>query len=589
MDNFIVSARKYRPSTFDSVVGQGAITSTLKNAIKTNTLAQAFLFCGPRGVGKTTCARIMAKTINCTNRTEDFEACNECESCRSFNNSASFNVYELDAASNNSVDDIRNLVEQVRIPPQTGEYKVYIIDEVHMLSQAAFNAFLKTLEEPPAYAKFILATTEKHKIIPTILSRCQIFDFKRITVEDITKHLQNIAAKEGITVEEEALNIVAQKADGALRDALSIFDQMVSFSGKNITYHDVIANLNVLDYEYYFQMTDNILRSDYNAVLLLLDEVIDKGFDAQNFIQGLSTHFRNLLLGRNAAVADLMEVGQQLKQRYITQAKLAGEWFLLKSLDLANQCDIDFKSSNNKRLHIEICLLKMCYATQRQMAQQRQVQPQQPAGQQQNAQPQQQHVNPQQSAGQPQQIQPQQHVNPQQPIHSQQPAGQQQNAQPQQAQKYDDTKVSRSGSMFSVSISSTEKKEKEPEHKEIVMTNPFTVEQVQDLWQRFVSENKLRMSAFVAGIVRSKITLVAPFEIHFTIDNTLVVNDLQGMSALRDYLRKGLNNNQFTLIEHVEEQKHKEVPYTDRSKFEKMAEKNPNLIDLRDKLNLDVY
>ena len=585
MDNFIVSARKYRPSTFDSVVGQGAITSTLKNAIKTNTLAQAFLFCGPRGVGKTTCARIMAKTINCTNRTEDFEACNECESCRSFNNSASFNVYELDAASNNSVDDIRNLVEQVRIPPQTGEYKVYIIDEVHMLSQAAFNAFLKTLEEPPAYAKFILATTEKHKIIPTILSRCQIFDFKRITVEDITKHLQNIAAKEGITVEEEALNIVAQKADGALRDALSIFDQMVSFSGKNITYHDVIANLNVLDYEYYFQMTDNILRSDYNAVLLLLDEVIDKGFDAQNFIQGLSTHFRNLLLGRNAAVADLMEVGQQLKQRYITQAKLAGEWFLLKSLDLANQCDIDFKSSNNKRLHIEICLLKMCYATQRQMAQQRQVQPQQPAGQQQNAQPQQQHVNPQQSAGQPQQ----QHVNPQQPIHSPQPAGQQQNVQPQQAQKYDDTKVSRSGSMFSVSISSTEKKEKEPEHKEIVMTNPFTVEQVQDLWQRFVSENKLRMSAFVAGIVRSKITLVAPFEIHFTIDNTLVVNDLQGMSALRDYLRKGLNNNQFTLIEHVEEQKHEEVPYTDRSKFEKMAEKNPNLIDLRDKLNLDVY
>lgn len=577
MDNFIVSARKYRPSTFDSVVGQGAITSTLKNAIKTNTLAQAFLFCGPRGVGKTTCARIMAKTINCTNRTEDFEACNECESCRSFNNSASFNVYELDAASNNSVDDIRNLVEQVRIPPQTGEYKVYIIDEVHMLSQAAFNAFLKTLEEPPAYAKFILATTEKHKIIPTILSRCQIFDFKRITVEDITKHLQNIAAKEGITVEEEALNIVAQKADGALRDALSIFDQMVSFSGKNITYHDVIANLNVLDYEYYFQMTDNILRSDYNAVLLLLDEVIDKGFDAQNFIQGLSTHFRNLLLGRNAAVADLMEVGQQLKQRYITQAKLAGEWFLLKSLDLANQCDIDFKSSNNKRLHLEICLLKMCYATQRQMTQQRQVQPQQ------------QHVNPQQSAGQPQHIQPQQHVNPQQPIHSQQPAGQQQNVQPQQAQKYDDTKVSRSGSMFSVSISSTEKKEKEPEHKEIVMTNPFTVEQVQDLWQRFVSENKLRMSAFVAGIVRSKITLVAPFEIHFTIDNTLVVNDLQGMSALRDYLRKGLNNNQFTLIEHVEEQKHEEVPYTDRSKFEKMAEKNPNLIDLRDKLNLDVY
>ena len=310
MDNFVVSARKYRPATFESVVGQKSITSTLQNAIKTNTLAQAFLFCGPRGVGKTTCARIMAKTINCMNPTAEMEACNECESCKAFNSSNSFNIYELDAASNNSVDNIRDLVDQVRIPPQVGSYKVYIIDEVHMLSPNAFNAFLKTLEEPPAYAKFILATTEKHKIIPTILSRCQIFDFKRITTDDISKHLQNIAAKEGIVAEEEALNIVAQKADGALRDALSIFDQMVSFSGKNITYKDVINNLNVLDYEYYFKMVDNILNKDNNSILLLLNDVVENGFDIQHFIQGLASHLRNLLLGKNESLIDLMEVSQ---------------------------------------------------------------------------------------------------------------------------------------------------------------------------------------------------------------------------------------------------------------------------------------
>ena len=376
MDNFVVSARKYRPITFDSVVGQKAITSTLQNAIRTNTLAQAFLFCGPRGVGKTTCARIMAKTINCMNPTADMEACDECESCRSFNNSNSFNIYELDAASNNSVEDIRNLVDQVRIPPQVGRYKVYIIDEVHMLSSAAFNAFLKTLEEPPAYAKFILATTEKHKIIPTILSRCQIFDFKRITVDDISKHLQNVAQKEGVTAEEEALNIVAQKADGALRDALSIFDQMVSFSGKNITYKDVITNLNVLDYEYYFRMVDYILNKDNNSILLLLNNVVENGFDIQYFIQGLASHLRNLLLGKDEKLIDLMEVSRQLKVRYSEQAQKCSQYFLLKSLDLANQCDLNFRNSNNKRLHLEICLMKMCYVESQQTMVNRQQAPQ---------------------------------------------------------------------------------------------------------------------------------------------------------------------------------------------------------------------
>ena len=353
MDNFIVSARKYRPATFDTVVGQQSITTTLKNAIRNHSLAQAYLFCGPRGVGKTTCARIMAKTINCLHPTENMEACNECESCRSFNNNASFNIYELDAASNNSVDDIRNLVEQVRIPPQIGQYKVYIIDEVHMLSKDAFNAFLKTLEEPPAYAKFILATTEKHKIIPTILSRCQIFDFKRITIEDIEKHLAFVASSEGINAEPDALNIIAQKADGALRDALSIFDQMVSFSGKNITYKSVIENLNVLDYDYYFRIVDDLLQGNTSDILLLVNDVVNKGFEPQHFVTGMGNHLRSLLVSKDTATVQLLEVSEQLRQRYIEQAGRCPLPFLVKALDINNQCDIDYRAAGNKRLHLD--------------------------------------------------------------------------------------------------------------------------------------------------------------------------------------------------------------------------------------------
>lgn len=359
MEKYIVSARKYRPITFESVVGQQHITTTLKNAIRTNQLAQAFLFCGPRGVGKTTCARILAKTINCTHLTADTEACNECESCRSFAEGGSMNIFELDAASNNSVDDIRELVQQVHIPPQTGRYKVYIIDEVHMLTQSAFNAFLKTLEEPPEYAKFILATTEKHKIIPTILSRCQVFDFKRIQSEDIVSHLRGIAEKEGIRYEEEALHIIARKAEGGLRDALSTFDQLVAFTQGNLTRQLCNENLNQLDSEYYFRLVDYFRAGDISNSLLLYQDVIDKGFDGQHFITGLSEHLRNLLVSLDPATHKLMEVGETVRVRFGEQAVTCGLALLLKYLDISNDYEYRYKEAGNKRLFVEVALMKL--------------------------------------------------------------------------------------------------------------------------------------------------------------------------------------------------------------------------------------
>lgn len=359
MENFIVSARKYRPATFDTVVGQSAITNTLKNAIRNNQIAQAFLFTGPRGVGKTTCARILAKTINCSNISSEGEACDQCQSCLSFNKTSSFNIFELDAASNNTVEDIRNLVDQVRIPPQQG-YKVYIVDEVHMLSQAAFNAFLKTLEEPPAYAKFILATTEKHKILPTILSRCQIFDFRRISVDDIAQHLHFVAESEHISAEPEALHVIAQKADGGLRDALSMFDQLVSYAGNSLTYKQVIENLNVLDYEYYFKITDYILNTDISNTLLTINEIIENGFEGQHFITGFGQHLRNLLVSKDPVTLQLLETSNSVKEEYYNQAMRCSVQFLLHALEITNQGDIDYKTSNNKKLHIEITLMQLC-------------------------------------------------------------------------------------------------------------------------------------------------------------------------------------------------------------------------------------
>ena len=363
MENYIVSARKYRPSAFDSVVGQRALTTTLKNAIATGKLAHAYLFCGPRGVGKTTCARIFAKTINCLNPAADGEACDQCESCQAFNEQRSYNIHELDAASNNSVDDIRQLIEQVRIPPQIGKYKVYIIDEVHMLSQSAFNAFLKTLEEPPHHAIFILATTEKHKILPTILSRCQIYDFNRIGVNDTVEHLQYVAQKEGIKAEPEALTVIAQKADGGMRDALSIFDQVASFTGGNITYQGVIENLNVLDYEYYFKLTDSFLENKVSDAMLLLNEVLRKGFDGSHFITGLASHFRDLLVSKDASTLPLLEVGSAIRQRYQEQAQKCDQKFLYRAMKLANDCDLNYRTSKNKRLLVELTLIQCAQLT----------------------------------------------------------------------------------------------------------------------------------------------------------------------------------------------------------------------------------
>ncbi len=362
MENFVVSARKHRPVTFDAVVGQEHITTTLRNALKTNQLAQAFLFCGPRGVGKTTCARILAKTINCFNPTPSMEACGVCDSCIAFQKNGSLNVYELDAASNNSVEDIRNLVDQVRFPPQIGTRKVYIIDEVHMLSNSAFNAFLKTLEEPPSYVIFILATTEKHKIIPTILSRCQIFDFKRIEVSDITPHLRRIALQEGITAEDDALELIAQKADGGLRDALSLFDMIATFSAdKRIDYATTIANLHILDYDYYFKVTDAFLEENLSQALLTYDEILRQGFDGHEFIVGLAKHFRDLLVCQDEATLKLLEVPEKAKKQYHIQAQKANVSFLLSALNLTNQCDLGYKSSKNPRLLVELCLMKITH------------------------------------------------------------------------------------------------------------------------------------------------------------------------------------------------------------------------------------
>ncbi len=623
MENFVVSARKYRPMTFDTVVGQGSITNTLKNAIRNNTLAQAFLFCGPRGVGKTTCARIMAKTINCLHPTENLEACNECESCRAFNNNASFNIYELDAASNNSVEDIRSLVDQVRIPPQIGQYKVYIIDEVHMLSAAAFNAFLKTLEEPPAYAKFILATTEKHKIIPTILSRCQIFDFKRITVDDIAKHLAFVAQSEGVSAEPEALNIIAQKADGALRDALSIFDQMVSFSGKNITYKDVIDNLNVLDYDYYFQIVDHILHGNTSDILLILNDIISKGFEPQHFINGLGNHLRSLMVCKDPITVQLLEVSEQLRQRYLAQSQACPMPFLIRALEINNKCDIDYRAANNKRLHLEIALLKMCalcsqalnmptaQAQPVQMPQNRPAQtanPTVPSGVSMGSTSATTKVpEPAVSSKVPEPAVPEDPRRVEGPTTAQQPQqSQPNNSTTQQSTIRQQTAPVSTGSTSAPSSTSAQpvvrprgttssisinkamqQAGQKAEEKEETWDTPFTQEQLTAAWADFVNRYKNVSPNFAAALGKYTPKLMGSAEIHFSVDNLLFEHDTEGMSALKHHLKQSLHNNQYQLKPEVMERPAEIDAYTDKDKFEKMVEERPYLRTLQTELKLE--
>ena len=583
MENFIVSARKYRPASFASVVGQASITRTLKSAIKNNHIAQAFLFTGPRGVGKTTCARILAKTINCTNLSENAEACDECPSCKSFNLNASFNILELDAASNNSVDDIRSLVDQVRIPPQAGKYKVYIIDEVHMLSASAFNAFLKTLEEPPAYAKFILATTEKHKIIPTILSRCQIYDFHRITVDDIAHHLQYVADSENIEAEGEALHIIAQKADGALRDALSIFDQIVSFAGRKITYQSVIENLNVLDYDYYFRVASYVHQSDISSALLLLNEIIEKGFDGHQFINGFGEHLRNLLVCKDESTVKLLEVADSTRKRYLEQSREIPLTFLIKALDINNKADLSYKNVSNKRLQIELSLLQMAslsgIADSNTVTSAQQKIPETKT------------VNTEIKDA-PKPALPQnpavsyQQTNPPAPPEVKEPT----QVTPPPADL--NTLLTRIPSM---SIKDAGNTVKEPstaaeEYIEKPGDNPIrkqiTDEEVKKAILKYAEQISDTQTAFSACLKANPPSLAEGNIIHLPIDN-IIFSDKQTQRSLLEFLRSELNNLQIWIeTEFVKTEPAQERPTRPEDKFRHMAQKNPELENFARQLDL---
>jgi len=583
MDNFIVSARKYRPQTFDTVVGQATITNTLKNAIRHNQLAQAFLFCGPRGVGKTTCARILAKTINCENLSATGEACDQCQSCSSFNENSSFNIYELDGASNNSVDDIRTLVDQVRIPPQMGKYKVYIIDEVHMLSASAFNAFLKTLEEPPPYAKFILATTEKHQIIPTILSRCQIFDFRRITSDDMVGHLKFVAGRENISVEEDALHIIAQKADGAMRDALSIFDQLVSFAGNDLKYSTVIENLNVLDYEYYFRITGQIMNADIAGTLLTIDDIIGKGFDGQHFLTGFGEHLRNLLVCKDPSTLKLMETAPSIRNRYAEQAAGLQASHLLTLLDIGNRCDLAYKTSNNKRIHLELALMQMCSTSSPSPSIMK------PRGGQDAPQP---VIIPQPAAG------PQRPASPAPPVI---PAGENKTLaaeKPRQAATSTQATVKLRDLKETVSGTISIKQAVKPKESitevldEPALYNkatPFTQEDLNTAWKEYVAGLKSEMPHLYNSLAGYIPVLKDGFNIEISLENKLLETDLfQKKGEMLGFLRSKLDNYQLNLTAKVEENSRELKPYTDKEKFDKMAAKNPALQKLREELDLEI-
>lgn len=587
MENFVVSARKYRPVTFDTVVGQHSITGTLKNAMNNNHLAQAFLFCGPRGVGKTTCARILAKTINCTNITDKTEACDKCESCKSFNEGASLNIHELDAASNNSVDDIRHLIDQVRFAPQMGDYKVYIIDEVHMLSQAAFNAFLKTLEEPPKHAIFILATTEKHKIIPTILSRCQIFDFKRIQIEDITQHLQYIAQQENVSADVEGLSLIAQKADGALRDALSIFDQIVSFSGNEVTYQDVIDNLNILDYEYYFRIVDAAKTNNISQVLLTFNEILNKGFNGHNFIVGLAEHFRNLLVCKDNATIELLEVGEKTKAKYIEQANIADQQWLLTCLNICNKCDLVYKSSKNQRLQVELALMQLCSI--------------EAEAEKKNFDPFVDEIKvlkfkPQTNGNTPSIPISTQKSNEKQPIVAKiTPVVKEVETKVIADSKPLTKKVALRNSGFSIkqALSKQEKTTTEiSEEGELIKKNKeqFTEQKLVEVWNKYANKIKAdKKESFYSTLTKYQPKLGENFTIHIELENNVQANNVDEEKVeMLGYFKEILKNDYITLEHTITEINDSTILYTNRDKFNRMAEINPAIQLLKDKLDLDI-
>ena len=587
MEPFIVSARKYRPTTFKDVVGQKAITNTLENAIENNHLAQALLFTGPRGVGKTTCARILAKKINQDgNHKEDEDF--------------AFNIFELDAASNNSVDDIRNLIDQVRIPPQVGQYKVYIIDEVHMLSSAAFNAFLKTLEEPPKHAIFILATTEKHKIIPTILSRCQIFDFRRITVQDIKGHLASVAQQENITAQDDALHVIAQKADGALRDALSIFDRVVSFSGENLTREAVTENLNVLDYTYYFNITDLVIQNDIPQVLLAYNEILSKGFDGHHFIMGLASHFRDLLVCKNQQTISLLEVGDQVKKMYLEQSQQTPHDFLIEALDIANSCDLKFKTSRNQRLLVELCLMQLSSLT---------------------AQGEKKKANklnkrfvlpPSHFKEIAAQVQEKLDTTQKVPVIATPPIVQTNQTKEQENQNPCSTQVDKQETIqqpppikeevsskkrvSALSLKSIQKKHQLTKeinaripNQENLPTEDFTQQQMITHWNAYTEIVKGQGKYnFLSHLTMNEPKLKDGM-IHLEFPNQTIKLEVErDKFELLTYMRKELKNYNVDLVIDVNELQVKRYAYTDKEKYEKLVEKNPNLEALRNAFELDI-
>lgn len=604
MENYIVSARKYRPSTFESVVGQRALTTTLKNAIATGKLAHAYLFCGPRGVGKTTCARIFAKTINCMSPTADGEACNQCESCTAFNEQRSYNIHELDAASNNSVDDIRQLVEQVRIPPQIGKYKVYIIDEVHMLSASAFNAFLKTLEEPPRHAIFILATTEKHKILPTILSRCQIYDFSRIGVEDTVAHLAYVASKEGITAEPEALNVIALKADGGMRDALSIFDQVVSFTGGHITYKSVIENLNVLDYEYYFKLTGFFLENKISDALLLLNDVLNKGFDGSHFITGLSSHLRDLLVSKDSTTLPLLEVGASIRERYQAQAQQCPLPFLYRAMKLCNDCDLNYRASKNKRLLVELTLIQVAQLTAEEedgangRSPKQAIKPifTQPAAAQQ----------PQATTTMPQQtVQPAVQTNSTpQPAATQNGNATTPHATPAavlMAQGREEKKIpvmKMSGLGVSIKRPHIEEEQRNPSSNSTAAHQAaqpeedyiFNERDLNYYWQEYAGRMPKEQVAITKRMQNMRITLINDTTFEAVVDNEIVAKEFTSMiPTLQNYLRTRLKNRKVTMTVRISASTEKVRAYGRVEKFQMMAQKNSALLQLKEEFGLELY